>query len=357
MIDVLLVGAGPIGLEMAAALRGHGVDYLHIEAGNIASTIAWYSPGTQIFSSPDRLAIAGCPFMVYPGVRALREDYLGYLRAVVEQHRLEIRRFHKLVEAKRVTDGFECGIAHSARGVGGPGWNTGGDGAVKMRVHAKRVILAVGNMHAPQLLNIPGEDAPWCSHYLGDIHQYAGCRVAIVGSRNSAAEAAVRLARLGCTVVMCFRRAELDAERIKPWIMPDLRTLVREGKVTLVPRVTARRVEPGALVVASLDDQKETEIRAERVLLLTGYVQDPGVFRMFSVPLQPTGRPVHNEETMETGSPGVYVAGNAAAGTQVSGVTHFIENSHAHVGRILKSLGLTREVPLVEERSPDLREA
>lgn len=355
--DVLVVGAGPIGLELAAALKRHGVDYLQIEAGNIASTIAWYSPGTQIFSSPDRIAIAGCPFMLYPGVRALREDYLNYLRTVVEQHRLPIRRYCRLAGAERVDGGFVCRVVHSSGGVGGggvPGEGEEGAAPEAMRVRARRVVLAIGNMHGARRLGIPGEDAPWASHCLGDVHGYAGCRVAIVGARNSAAEAAVRLARLGCEVVMCIRRGELEEGRIKPWIMPDLRTLVREGKVRIETRVTPSAIEPGRLVLTRLDGSKgRVVVEAERVLLLTGYVQWPGVFEMFGVATAGAGRaPVFDEKTMETSVPGVFVAGTAAAGTAVGSTTHFIENCHVHVGRVLVGLGVCEEAPGEEEVRP-----
>jgi thioredoxin reductase (NADPH) len=37
-----IIGAGPIGLEMAVALKDAQVDYIHLEAGAIAQTITWY---------------------------------------------------------------------------------------------------------------------------------------------------------------------------------------------------------------------------------------------------------------------------------------------------------------------------
>ena len=61
---LLVLGGGPIGLEMAAALKLADIRYLQLEAGNLASTISWYAPGTQIFSAPERLAIAGVPFFL-----------------------------------------------------------------------------------------------------------------------------------------------------------------------------------------------------------------------------------------------------------------------------------------------------
>jgi thioredoxin reductase (NADPH) len=41
---------------------------------------------------------------------------------------------------------------------------------------------------------------------------------------------------------------------------------------------------------------------------------------------------------METNVPGLYVAGTAAAGMRQERYKLFIENSHVHVGRIVKAL-------------------
>ncbi len=59
--DVAIIGAGPIGLELAAALKVLGVDYVHIEKGTVGQTITWYPKQVRFFSSPERIAIAGVP--------------------------------------------------------------------------------------------------------------------------------------------------------------------------------------------------------------------------------------------------------------------------------------------------------
>ncbi|HEY5610069.1 MAG TPA: NAD(P)-binding domain-containing protein, partial [Thermoanaerobaculia bacterium] len=59
--DVLIVGAGPIGIELAVALKRRGIRYAQLDANQIGSTIAWFAPQTHFFSSPERIAIAGVP--------------------------------------------------------------------------------------------------------------------------------------------------------------------------------------------------------------------------------------------------------------------------------------------------------
>ena len=82
--DVALVGAGPIGLELAVALKRAGIDYVHFDARQIGYTISWFPPQTQFFSSNERIAIAGVPLMTPNQGKATREQYLTYLRGVVE---------------------------------------------------------------------------------------------------------------------------------------------------------------------------------------------------------------------------------------------------------------------------------
>src|SRR6202000_2589807 len=73
--DIALVGAGPIGLEMAVALKKAGVDYLHFDAKQIGYTISWFAPQTRFFSSNERIAIAGVPLVTADQSKARREEY------------------------------------------------------------------------------------------------------------------------------------------------------------------------------------------------------------------------------------------------------------------------------------------
>ena len=47
--DVVVVGAGPIGLELAVALEREGIEYVHVDAKQIGYTISWFPPQTQVF--------------------------------------------------------------------------------------------------------------------------------------------------------------------------------------------------------------------------------------------------------------------------------------------------------------------
>jgi thioredoxin reductase (NADPH) len=320
-MSTLIVGAGPIGIELAVRLKQASLPYEQVDAGQIGSTISWYAPHTQFFSSPERIAIAGVPLLTLDQTKATREEYLTYLRSVVLQFDLAIETFVRVTSIARQPDGM---FAVTTEG------REGG----RIRRHAT-VVLAIGDMHRPHLLGIAGEDLPHVSHYFGDPHLYFRRRVVIAGGRNSAIEAAIRCVRVGADVTLVHRRAELDGEHIKPWLLPEVRAMIRDRRMRLQAGSTLREIRRDAVIV----EPGGRAIPADAVLLLTGYEQDPSLFQSAGVNLTgPKRRPQFDERTMETNVPGLFVAGTAAAGTQVSGTTEFIETSHVHVDRIVAAL-------------------
>jgi len=350
--EVAIVGAGPIGLETAVALRRAGVSYVHLEAGAIGSTMGWWAPGTRYFSSPERIAIAGVPLVVAGEEKATREEYLRYLRQVALEFSLEVRTFERVVDTGREGDRFLLRTRRSAHGVGGPAeladvLGAGGEGrgacaggawgADDFRIYSVRsVVLAIGNMHRPRMLGVPGERLPHASHYLEDPHTYFGKRVVVVGGRNSGVEAAIRLHRAGAWVTVCQRRAELERERIKYWLLPELEWLIEKEMIGFAPSSEVREIRPDVVIIER--DGRRSEIAADFVLLLTGYVQDPALFGMLGVELfGPERRPRLDSATMQSSVPGVYIAGTAVGGSQ-DRTRVFIENSHEHVAKIARAL-------------------
>ncbi|MCB1281315.1 MAG: NAD(P)-binding domain-containing protein, partial [Salinibacterium sp.] len=217
------------------------------------------------------------------------------------------------------------------------------------------------------------------SHYLRDPLEYVGRRVLIVGGKNSAVEAAIRLYRAGAHVTVSYRRESFDEKRVKYWLRPELEWLISKGKIEFVacsspvaitPRgvelscaspaepseidrafaagavlhdrhqeqglgVQSKTAEAGRSWPAPLVNGEQRTIDADDVLLLTGYEQDTSLFERIGVGTEGDGRkPTFCLKTMETNVPGVFVAGTAVAGTELHGVRVFIENAHVHAERI-----------------------
>src|SRR5919107_265914 len=99
--QVAIIGAGPIGLELAVALKRQGIDYLHFDAKQIGFTISWFAPQTRFFSSNERIAIAGVPLQTADQGKATREEYLAYLRGVVQQFDLRVNTYEPVIDIEQ----------------------------------------------------------------------------------------------------------------------------------------------------------------------------------------------------------------------------------------------------------------
>jgi thioredoxin reductase (NADPH) len=331
--EVALIGAGPIGIELAVKLKENGINYVHFEAGCIGSTINWYAPNTSFFSGPERIAIAGVPIPSFSQKKTTKEEYLAYLRSVVSQFNLEIKTFTKVLEIAQLENGFVLTYSSIANKNTNEILNNRPYG-VSQKLKAKKIILAIGDMHHPKLLNIEGEDLPHVNHYLEDPHNYYDQNVLIVGGRNSAIEAAIRLYRAGAKVSLSYRCLELPKDSIKYWLYPEFEYLVRKQQISFYPNTKLKKIN-----YTSVDLNNSLSIIADKVLLLTGYSQNKDLFTSLGIKLRGEGqKPQFSKKTMETNIENVFVAGTASAGTQSSGVKEFIETSHLHVTKIIAKI-------------------
>ena len=326
--DVAIIGAGPIGLEVAASLKRVGVDYLHFDARQIGYTISWWPRNTDFFSTSERIAIAGIPIQNTHQQRITGEDYLAYLRSVVEQLDLHVNTYEPVMKLERLGTGFRLRTKPLAG---------------EKEYHCQRVVLATGDMVRPNRLNIPGEALPHVSHYFTDPHMYFRRRLLVVGGKNSAVEAALRCWRAGGEVSMSYRRAAFDETSVKNIILPDTNTQIRRGNITFYPETTPIEITPEHVVLAPTKDGKPTEGQTiihptDFVLLCTGFVGDSSLIKQAGVALEGDELvPTYHPETMETNVPGLYVAGTAAAGSQQR-YRLFIENCHIHAGKITEAI-------------------
>ena len=330
---VVIVGAGPIGLELAVSLTRLGVDYEIVEAGAVGQTMTWWAPQTRWFSSSERIAIAGVPLLTPDQTKATREQYLTYLRSVVEQYEIRVHNYQPVVEIHR----HNPGLRHEPRFTVVTQSQAGTRG-----FDCEAVVLATGGTDHRRRLEIEGEDLPHVDGYLREPHQYFGRRVLIIGGRNSAVEAALRLHHAGAEVSMSYRGERLPEDHIKYWLLPEIRGLTESGRIqaywgTRPTRITSRHVVLESL--AESDPAEPLQVPTDHVLSLIGYVQDKTLFQNAGLELiDVVQRPWVDEQTMESSVKGIYVAGTAVAGTQTSRYRLFLENCHEHVRKIVGDL-------------------
>jgi len=328
--QVVIVGAGPIGLELAVALKQEGIEYLQFDEASIGATIAWYPLQMQFHSNAERLAISGVAIQTADQQKPTREEYLAYLRAVVLQYDLKIRSYERVesithaASAARADEGVRPSfVVRTSRDT----------------IQCDNVVIAIGSMHRPRLLGIPGEELPHVAHYFREPHVYFGQKLVVIGGKNSAIEAAIRCQRAGAHVTLAYRRSDFDPAHVKFWLLPEIRSMVRDNRVSVMMSMTPVEIKAKSIVMQSIDDGSLTEVAADFVLMLTGYEQDTSLLEGAGVEFSGDARvPHYSEETMETNVPGLFVAGTAIQGSPVGRVRVIVENCHVHVPRIVNAI-------------------
>ncbi|PZP51789.1 MAG: YpdA family putative bacillithiol disulfide reductase [Pseudopedobacter saltans] len=313
--DVIIIGAGPIGLSCGIEAQKAGLDYLILDKGTLVNSLFNYPLFMRFFSTADRLDIGNLPFMCIapkPG----RQEALEYYRSVAEYYKLNIHLFEKVLSTQKNDSGiFEITTS-------------------KGHYEAKNVIVATGFYDFPMKLNVPGEDLPKVRHYYKEPHEYAFQKVIVVGASNSSVDAALETWHKGAEVTMVVRGEEIGS-RVKYWVKPDIENRIKEGSVKALYHsniVAIREKEVDVMTPEGL-----TTIENDFVLALTGYRPDFSLLEKMGITLDGiTKRPHHDTKTMETNVSNLFLAGVVCGGLE----THlwFIENSRDHAAKIIHTI-------------------
>ena len=199
--DVIVIGAGPVGLACAIEAQRKSLRAVVIEKGALVNSIVGYPSHMEFFSTPELIEIGGHPFPVQ-GYKPMREEALEYYRRVAEREALDVRLYERVLAISGGRGNF---TAVTTKG----------------EYRAAAVIVCIGFFDQPNLLNVPGESLPKVTHYYREPYQYARQKVAVIGARNSAAKAALDCYRHGADVTLVVRTPALS-DKIKYWIKPDL---------------------------------------------------------------------------------------------------------------------------------------
>lgn len=332
MIDLAIIGAGPIGIEAAILAKRAGLTYRLLEKGAVVDAIRRYPVTMQFFTTSERLEVGGHP-LVTATDKPTRKEAIDYYRKVVAAEQLEIETFTEVTNIAP----HRCGAAGHAFTLDlrpAEEWRRSGPEGGARTLQARYVAVATGYFDHPKLLGVPGEDLPHVSHYYDEGHAHFGRNVVIIGAASSAADAALDLYRSGARVTIVHRGQDFR-HSLKYWIRPNLENRVKEGSIGVHFGSVVTEITPNEVVL----DQAGEELRilADRVFALTGYYAPPTLLSAAGVEVDPlTYAAALNPGTFESNVPGLFVIGSAGSGTRTSDV--FIENGLVHAKMALTTI-------------------
>lgn len=317
--DVIIIGAGPCGLSTAIELQERGINPLLIEKGNVVNSIYNYPTHQTFFSSSEKLEIGNMPFITEKK-KPVRNQALAYYRAVSKRKDLRVNSFEKVTSVSK-NDGFFTVCTKRKSGE-------------EINYSAKQVVVATGYYDQPNHMGIKGENLSKVSHYFKEAHPYFSKKVAVIGGKNSAVDAALELVKAEAEVTVLYRGSDYS-KSVKPWILPEFEALVNKGIIDMefnanVIEITEEKVFYDVI-------EEERSIENDFVFAMTGYHPDHSFLTKMGITIEEdTGRPFFDENTMETNVPGIYIAGVIAAGYNNNEI--FIENGRHHGKHIANAI-------------------
>lgn len=327
-IDLLVIGAGPVGLACALSAGRQGLTARVVEKGALVNSLIGYPTNLELFSTPELIEIGDHPFATRR-YKPTREEAIDYYRGVARAERLDLRLYENVLGVEGARDRFEV--------------------TTDKGVHrCRRVVVATGFFDVPNLLGLAGEAPPRVIHYYKEPYAYAGQRVAVIGGKNSAAKAALDCYRNGAEVTLIHRQAELS-DRVKYWLRPDLMNRIKEGSIRAFFRSSVTAIEPEQLRLDTPDGPQT--LANDFVIAMTGYRPTYPFLEALGIAIQDDAArtPVYDPITFETNRPGLYLAGTVCGGLHTG--RWFIENGRHHAEQIARhiAVGKAPEIDLARQ--------
>lgn len=324
MLDLTIIGAGPAGLAAAREAKARGFDFVVLEKGLVADTIHQFPVGKPLFSTPNELELA-------PGglkcraEKPTREEVLTHYARFVVEAELPVHTEEPVLSISRDADEFTVVT----------------DGAT---YRSRTVLAATGVNGFRKKLGVPGESPERVQYRFVEGYQYAGKRVVVAGSGNSAAEATLFLEEVGAHVTLAMRRTGYDRDpetgraEIKWWVRDPIVELERAGRLAVHFGTRIAEILPTTAVLES-PSRGRFEVQADAIFALLGTTPDLKLLVDAGVEIDSDGVPRYDDDTFETNVPGLYVVGHVTRERHMKGA---LETAPRVVERIADALALAR---------------
>jgi thioredoxin reductase (NADPH) len=313
--DVIIVGAGPIGLCCGIEAVKDNFSCLIIEKGCLVNSMYHYPTNMTFFSTSDRLEIGDVPFVSH-GDKPTRREALEYYRRVKNSWNLNVNTFEEVIRMEREQELFIVTTN-------------------KEKYSSNFVVISTGYYDNPNLLNVPGENLSKVKHYFDEAHPYAYKKVLIIGGGNSAGDVALETFRKGSEVTMVIKEEKLK-DGIKYWVRPDIENRINEGSIKAYFTSEVIRIEENKVEVKTPDGN--ITVANDFVFAMTGYHPNFEFLRKLKISLSGDEMmiPQFDPETFESNVKNIFLAGVVCCGMDTSKL--FIENSRDHALKIFEAI-------------------
>lgn len=191
VVPVLVIGGGPAGLATSAELARRGVEHRVLERGErVGASWARLYDSLRLHTGKHLSALPGTRFPAATPLFPTRDLFLRYLEDYARDRGLPVETGREAQSVERSAAGWRVRTARGA-------------------IEARALVVATGIMTTPVIPDLPGRE-----RYRGRLlhsveyrrpQPFAGERVLVVGTGNSAGEIGAELAAAGVAVTLSVR--------------------------------------------------------------------------------------------------------------------------------------------------------
>jgi len=326
-LELLIIGAGPIGLACGIEAQKKNLNYLIVEKGVLTNSIFNYPINMTFFSTSEKLEMGDIPFMSISN-KPTRPEALEYYRRIVKHYGLKISLYEEVLQLEKTADGF---VVQTSKG----------------DYQAEKLVMATGFYDLPNTMNVPGEELPKVTHYYKEPWPYIGQKIVVVGGGNSAVDVALETWRKGAEVTMVVMKPQID-QTVKYWVLPDIENRIKEGSIKGYFNTTIKEIREKEVILNT--PEGEVSIANDFVLAMTGYKPNFALLDQLGVELSldEKRQPCYDDSSQESNVPGLYLAGVVCGGLNTR--EFFIENTIVHARAIIDDIVKKKSIPSKVEK-------
>jgi thioredoxin reductase len=254
-VDVAVVGSGPSGLSAALTCIELGLSYVVLEKERAFSwTIRnYYHKGKEVMAEPHDVALEA----TLPHWDTSREELLGAWQALVDQHRVDIRYQHSVLDVKH--DGSRFTVS-----LGDPKDKPIG------AMTAARVVIAIGTLGNPRKLGCAGDELEKVKNSLVDPDEWVGKSIMVVGGSDSAVEVVLALCAPERRNQVWFSTRGAKLEGIKPKNRKLIEDALAAGRFQIRYATQVAEVTPTGIGLTHKEDGRREDLPNDVVFAMIG---------------------------------------------------------------------------------------